>query len=179
MSDGTAVDIYEPVIADLRLRIAGMQAMLDNLENLRSGGTMQSTGNSTTPRISTFASFGHDAFFNMRAADAAKEYLNAIRKTATIATISDALLAGGWKTSAKNVAENLRTILSRHPDFVRINGEFGLADWYPGRKSGRRQGTATSSATEDNPSTLAEAVAMLSENQGERTSTVPSMPSGQ
>jgi hypothetical protein len=77
----------------------------------------------------------HEVFFNMTAADAAKKYLAATKKTALISTLSDALVYGGWKTSAKNIPENLRTILSRHPDFVRINGEFGLAEWYPGRKA--------------------------------------------
>lgn len=166
MSEGTTVDIYEPVIADLKARIATLQAMLDNLEKLRSGGTVQTPNNTASPRNSTSPSFGHDAFFNMRAADAAKEYLNAIRKTATINTISDALLAGGWKTSAKNVAENLRTILSRHPDFVRINGELGLAEWYPGRKSGTKkrqlESEEYSEAIEANPNDPSSALEQLS-----------------
>ena len=43
MSDGTAVDIYEPVIADLKSRIATLQAMLDNLESLRLGAPLQAS----------------------------------------------------------------------------------------------------------------------------------------
>ena len=136
MSDGTAVDIYEPVIADLRSRIAALQATIDNLESLRNGTPLQAAGNTGGLRVSgTAVNFGHDAFFNLTAADATKKYLGAIKKTASINTLSDALVTGGWKTSAKNIPENLRAILSRHPDFVRINSEFGLAEWYPGRKS--------------------------------------------
>lgn len=173
MSDGTAVDIYEPVIVDLKSRIATLQAMLDNLENLRTGTPLQTTGNTGGLRISaTAVNFGHDAFFNMTAADAAKKYLSATKKTASINVLSDALVAGGWKTSAKNIPENLRAILSRHPDFVRINGEFGLAEWYPGRKTARR------TAITDDTVTLDEAVALLSEDQ-RQTSTVPSTPSEQ
>ena len=172
MSDGTAVDIYEPVIADLRSRIATLQAMLDNLESLRGGATLQTTGNTSATRTSA-AAFSNDAFFGMTAGDASKKYLNALKKTATVSAIMETLLAGGWKTSAKNITENLRTILSRHPDFVRINGEFGLAEWYPGRKATRRQGSAISNVSDDESSSLEEAVEKLAGNQ-ERTSTVPS-----
>ena len=137
VSDGTAVDIYEPVIADLKSRIATLQAMLDNLENLRAGAPLQTTGQrAASLRIGgTIVNFGHDAFFNLTAADAAKKYLSAIKKTASVNTLADSLVAGGWKSSSKNIPENLRAILGRHPDFVRINGEFGLAEWYPGRKA--------------------------------------------
>jgi hypothetical protein len=151
VSDGTAVDIYEPVIADLKSRIATLQAMLDNLENLRSGAPLQ-TSTARVPFLQvsgTAVNFGHDAFFNMTAADAAKKYLSAIKKTASISVLSDALVTGGWKTSAKNIPENLRAILSRHPDFVRINSEFGLAEWYPGRKGTKKQGPTSAASSED------------------------------
>jgi hypothetical protein len=136
MSD--TVDIYEPVIADLRSRIATLQAMLDNLESLRSGVSPVALKLGLQAR-GTGITFDNDAFFQMTAGDATKKYLSAMKKTATIAAISDALLSGGWKTSSKNVGENLRAILSRHPDFVKINGEFGLAEWYPGRKAGPKK----------------------------------------
>jgi len=112
----------------------------------------------------------------MTAGEAAKKYLNALKKTATVNAIMETLLAGGWKTSAKNITENLRTILSRHPDFVRINGEFGLAEWYPGRKTTRRQGPAISNVSDDESSSFEVVVAKLAGNQ-ERTSTVPTSPS--
>lgn len=138
MSEGTAVDIYEAVIADLESRIAAMQSTIANLQGLRSGG-VPSPSNTGQAQRSAVMSFSNDSFFGMTAAEASKKYLSAIKKTATIVAISEALLAGGWKTSAKNVSENLRTILSRHADFVRINGEFGLAEWYPGRKAATKK----------------------------------------
>lgn len=137
-SDATGIDIYEAVINDLEAKIASLQMTVDNLKNVRgmtSALTAVSAIQPTTPRLNQTAEFGHDAFFGMTVADAARKYLSAIKKTATISSICDALIAGGWKTSAKNVTENVRTILSRTPDFVRISGEFGLAEWYPGRKT--------------------------------------------
>jgi hypothetical protein len=145
VSDGTPVDIYEPVIADLRQRIASLQAMLDNLEALRGGTTLKIAA--TRPAgASPPTSFRNDSFFGLSAGEAAKKYLSAIKKTAPLTEIRDALLAGGWKTAAKNILENLRAIISRNEEFVRINGEWGLAEWYPGRKSGKRSTVHTSSA---------------------------------
>ncbi len=128
------------VIADLRARIAALQAMLDSLEMLRapSGSpSIPGTQFGLQPRA-TGVTFDNDAFFGMTAGEAAKKYLAALKKTATINAIGEALIAGGWKTSSKNLSENLRSILSRHPNFVKINGEFGLAEWYPGRKTSKR-----------------------------------------
>jgi len=165
VSDGTAVDIYEPVIADLRQRIASLQATLDNLEALRGGTTLKIAANRPASAATT-TSFRNDAFFGMSAGDAANKYLSAIKKTAPLTEIRDALLAGGWKTAAKNILENLRAILSRNEEFVRINGEWGLAEWYPGRKSGAKkrvlEAEEYADAIEANPDDPASALALLS-----------------
>jgi hypothetical protein len=168
VSDGTAVDIYEPVIAELESRIAALQATVDNLRSLRSGGVPSATAShSPASRVGTQVSFGHDAFFNMTAAEAAKKYLAAIKKTASVNLLSEALVSGGWKSSSKNVPENLRTILGRHADFVRINGEFGLAEWYPGRKNGTKkramEAEEFAEAMEANPDDPANALELLSQ----------------
>lgn len=149
MSTGTpVVDIYEPVIAEIRARIEGLQKSLETLEALRGNGVSSTGKSSSAAQHGTV--FSNDAFFGMTVADAAKKYLSAAKKTATVQTICEALVAGGWKTSAKNIPENVRTILSRTPDFVRINGEFGLSEWYPGRKNvGKRSSAAPAAATEE------------------------------
>jgi hypothetical protein len=174
------VDIYGPVIADLELRIAALQATLDSLRSLAGGGApiAPASGNGSGLRVSgTAVSFSHDSFFNLTAAEAAKKYLAAIKKTASVNIISDVLLAGGWKTSSKNVPDLLRTILGRHVDFVRINGEFGLAEWYPGRKGDKkRQGTVVAASVEEEPDIEAMREAE-SENMSLLTSSVTSRPS--
>jgi hypothetical protein len=139
------VDIYGPVIADLEQRITALQATLDSLRSLAGGGAATATVSGLGLRVNaTAVSFSHDAFFNMTAAEAAKKYLSATKKTASVNLLSDALVAGGWKTFSKNIPDLLRTILGRHVDFVRINGEFGLAEWYPGRKTaGKGRSTPT------------------------------------
>jgi hypothetical protein len=144
---GTPVNHYEAVIADLEAKIAAMQSMVDNLRAMAGSGPTSSTpspqsGGSTV-------SFPNDAFFGMTVADATKKYLAAIKKTASVATISEALVAGGWKTSAKNIPENVRALVSRTPGIVRVNGEFGLAEWYPGRKTPLKRPIVTTNTPED------------------------------
>ena len=135
MSDTPQADMYDAVIADLEGKIAALQLTIDNLKNVR-GFAGLPTATVVKPQGQGGApSFPHDAFFQMTIADAAKKYLAVVKKTASANVLADVLVAGGLKSSSKNVAENIRTILSRHPDFVRINGEFGLAEWYPGRRN--------------------------------------------
>jgi hypothetical protein len=134
MADGTEIDHIGASIALMEAQIAKLRNAIETLESVRPI-MGQAPSASSARGAATDASFGHDAFFGMTAAEAAKRYLNATKKTASSKTISDALIAGGWKTSSKNVPENVRTILNRHAAFVVINGEFGLAEWYPGRKS--------------------------------------------
>jgi hypothetical protein len=148
MSDTLEVDPIGESIEWMRQQIANLEAAIEGLEKVRS---MVNYPGNAKKRQEAEVSFGHDAFFGMKASDAAEKYLSARKKTASPKTIADALQEGGWKTASKNVPENIRTILNRNPTFVVINGEFGLAEWYPGRKSGikPRLATARQAATEE------------------------------
>jgi len=150
MSDGTEVDAIGAAIAAVEAQIAKLQAGLETLKAI--GPLMGQTATTGTQRNGGDVAFGHDAFFQMKAADAAKKYLSAIKKTASPKVIADALVAGGWKSASKNIPENIRAILNRNDSFVVINGEFGLAEWYPGRKSGRRSASAASSSEDSSDS---------------------------
>ena len=143
MADASNVDPYEAVIADLEQRIAAMQATIDNLKNVRSALGVSTTSTTTATRPASSTIFSHDSFFGMTVGDAAKKYLAAIKKTASATVIAEALEAGGWKTASKVPGDTIRAILSRHEDFVKVNGEFGLTEWYPGRKSAIRSRPVT------------------------------------
>jgi hypothetical protein len=151
MSDSQEVDPIGESIELMRQQIAKLEAAIEGLEAVRS--MVNYPGNSKK-RQEAEVSFGHDAFFGMKASDAAEKYLNARKKTASPKTIADALQEGGWMTASKNVPENIRTILNRNPTFVVINGEFGLAEWYPGRKSAnkRQRANVALSSSEDESS---------------------------
>ncbi len=138
MNEGTPVDIYEAVIADLESKIEAMRMTIDSLRSIRVIAGSSPKTNSQNQSVGS-TSFTHDAFFGMTVADASKKCLAAMKKTATVGELTDALIAGGLKSSSKNMRENIRTIISRHPEFVRINGQFGLVEWYPGRKAQKRE----------------------------------------
>ncbi len=136
--EGIYMDIYEPVIAELRAQIEECERTLATLEKMR-GKAMSSVGVDVAGPVAAIkpggeAAFASDAFFGMTVADAARKYLTGLRATAPAKVIADALVAGGFKTVAKNFVETVRTMLSRNTQFVFVNGGFGLAEWYPGRK---------------------------------------------
>lgn len=151
MSAGTPLDIYEPVIWALKAQIEEWQKMVERLEWMRANGTVGGAPVLATaqPAVSKNGGpvFSNDSFFGLTIAEAAKKYLGAIKKTASVRAISDALIAGGLKSAAKNPVENVRSTLSRMPAFVLINGEFGLAEWYPGRKAVLKQRSPSQQAT--------------------------------
>lgn len=133
MSENPENDPIAASIALMQAQIAKLQSAIETLEGVR-----PLIATSAVPgfiRNGADVSFSHDTFFGMKAADAAKLYLSKVKKTTPPKAIADALIEGGWKTSSQNPAENIRTILNRNSAFVVIKGEFGLAEWYPGRKA--------------------------------------------
>src|SRR5579884_3100583 len=80
----------------------------------------------------------HDAFFQMTIPDAAFKFLTLTKRTRPNTELSEALLNGGLKTAAKNFPENVRSMLTRDGRFVKVNGEWGLADWYPAMRRERK-----------------------------------------
>ena len=133
------VNPYDAVIADLEGKRDQLTGMIESLKQMRNvAAQLPVVGVNSSIRSAAEADFAHDAFFGMTIPDAAKKYLAAVRKTMPLGALGEALLAGGIKTTSKNFTENIRAILSRQPEFVRINGEFGLAEWYPGRGATRR-----------------------------------------
>jgi hypothetical protein len=82
--------------------------------------------------------------------DAAHKYLSLVKNPTPHPDFCDALLAGGFKTTAANFREVVRSTLSRHPDFVKVRrGEWGLREWYNrGPKRSRRGNTEEKSQSE-------------------------------
>lgn len=75
-----------------------------------------------------------DTFFSMTATDAAKKYLQIMKRPQSTGAIEKALRAGGMATTAKNLYSNLYTAMTRDEDFVKPSkGVWGLKEWYPGR----------------------------------------------
>jgi len=165
------MDIYEPVIAEMKAQIEECQRVIVTLEMMRSKGLNQAASVPTAKPAAQSATFSNDAFFGMTIAEGTKKFLSATKKTATAKTIADALVAGGFKTSAKNFVETVRSIVSRHQYFAFVNGEFGLAEWYPGRKVPPKK-SAIGGAQPENEPTPEEIDAVIAQ-----VSTEPQQPS--
>jgi hypothetical protein len=140
---------YDAVIADLEAKRDQLNAMIETLKTMKGVTTLPIIGAvaSATAARGGDAQIPGDAFFNMTMADAARAYLTIVKHTKPHVDLCDALLAGGFKTTSPNFREVVRSTLSRHGDFVKVNGQWGLKEWY-GNRSGRRPRRI---ATQDEP----------------------------
>lgn len=84
------------------------------------------------------SAFRRDAFFGMSAPEAVRAYLLGVKQPRTAAKIASEIQAHGFLTRAKNPANSIRTTLTRleeSGEVVQINREWGLAEWYKGRRN--------------------------------------------
>jgi hypothetical protein len=153
---------YESVLADLRDRRAKLDTAIVAIEQIVLGigqsaiaGTptkivtplpgAEPIGESLPPQVES------DTFFGLSASDGAKKYLKMVKRPTSLAVICRALQEGGYLTTAKNFYSNLYTTLARSDDFVQVGKNWGLVEWYPGRRmepKGKPGNGAASAATE-------------------------------
>ncbi len=146
---------YDAVIIDLETKRDQLNAMIETLKQMKSVG-LPSMGMpvSSAPSVITEADIPHDAFFNLTIPDAAKKYLSIVKKTKPHPELCDALLNGGFKTSASSFREVVRATLGRNPEFVRVNGQWGLKEWYGKRGKRKSRRTSASSNAEEQLSAI-------------------------
>lgn len=131
---------YDIVIADLENKRDQINAAIEMLRALSGTGAIALPLPAAPSKVQmSEADIPRDAFFGMTIPEAAKKYLAIVKGTKANAELCSALLRGGFKTQAANFGEVVRSTLQRHPDFVKVNGEWGLADWYGSRGGARRQ----------------------------------------
>jgi hypothetical protein len=127
----------DAVIADLEAWRGRIADAIETLQYLQTQGGGLPTGvpSSTGARTLSRSDIPHDAFFQMTVPDAAEKYLKLVKKTKPNPELATDLLKGGLKSAAKNFPEMIRTVLAREPRFVKVNGEWGLSEWYPGMRN--------------------------------------------
>lgn len=85
-----------------------------------------------------FPRLAADSFFRMSVPQAIKSLLNIAKRPRTAKDITDGLKKGGLTSQAKNLYGTVYPTLLRMEkagDVVRVsNGEWGLAEWYPGAR---------------------------------------------
>lgn len=147
------IDHYESVIADLEAKCAQITQVVEALKQLRSMGVPSAIGSASVSiqRNASEQHIGHDTFFQMTVPDAAKKYLTMVKRTKPIAEIIETLLRGGLKSSAKDVNNSIRSMISRDDMFVRVNNEWGLAEWYPAMRREGRKGRIQPTGRADEP----------------------------
>ena|ERR1700676_104745 len=141
---------YDVVIADLEAERERLTVTIDALKRIKNLGVPFAASASFVARRSNVpvetTSIPHDAFYGMTIPDAARKYLSwgGNRRTKSNPELCEALLGGGFQTNAANFGESVRATLTRHPEFAKINGQWGLKEWYPaGRSSGGRKAKRT------------------------------------
>lgn len=138
---------YEAVLEDLRAKRAQLDAAISVIEQLMpvqliTNRVERSEDIATGElRLSSGIRVGTDSFFGLTAGDAARKFLRMAKKPQSTKTIHDAVLEGGYTTTAKNFYSNLYTALVRSDEFVNLGGRkgWGLAEWYPGRRTEKRR----------------------------------------
>jgi len=134
---------FMAMISVLESKKAAIEAAIANLRFLASGGPLPGSANlsgdvgqsgSVIGAISNVADIPNGAFLGKSIPEAAKLYLEMIRKKQTTKEIADALLAGGLETTSITFQGNVNTILLRASkatgEIVRVGNAWGLAAWY-------------------------------------------------
>ena len=122
---------YEAVIADLEAKRAQLDATITMLRALGGLGTIGNPpptggGNVTSGR------FTSDAFFGKSIPDATVTILQSERRKMSTQALMDTMEKGGLPPSKYNTVYSiLRRRESLVGDLINMQGEWGLAAWYP------------------------------------------------
>jgi hypothetical protein len=129
---------FDAAITELEARIRNMQITLETLQQLRAEGAAAPASSSLLSRTEE-SQVHHDTFFGMTIGEAARKYLSMVKTTKSTADIAANLEHGGLKHSSKDFPTTVRSILGQREDFLRVpNGDWGLAEWYPGMGRGKK-----------------------------------------
>jgi hypothetical protein len=139
---GEQANHIDAAIADLQVWMERISTAIETLRTLRAYGDALPAGlPPTAGQSAKTTEIPHDAFFQMTVPDAADKYLRLMKTTKPSAELAAALLKGGLKSTSQNFQEMIRSILSRDDRFVRVNTEWGLAEWYTAmrKRTGERR----------------------------------------
>jgi hypothetical protein len=180
---------YEKVLTDLESKrdaiddaIRGIKKLIFVSTQLLPDGTIKPTAG----QLQEGQEIQSDTFFGLTTVDAIEKYLRMMKKPQSYKVIADSLEAGGFAHTSKRFTNTVATTLDRmskgdDPKVVKIKGEWGLIEWYPGiRKSkalaARRDDDA--SARQDDNVEEGESIAELfADEPSDLSDSQPSSPS--
>jgi|HubBroStandDraft_3_1064219.scaffolds.fasta_scaffold58628_2 hypothetical protein len=167
---------YAAILTDLEAKKAAIEAAIASMRQAMGLGALGQTGDGTgvsgmsSPSLSIHnGDIPNGAFLGKSIPEAAKLYLEILKKKQTSREIADALLKGGMESTSKNFYGIVHAVLDRarkspNSALVKLGTHWGLALWYPkgiisgasasipkkGKKKGRKakqSGNATTAET--------------------------------
>ena len=131
---------YEAVLADLEAKRSAFDAAITGIRQILNLGAQNGLVG-IAPRQVEAGEIPSDAFFGLGIGEGAKKYLGIVKRKQSAVQIADALDKGGLQHTSKFFPNTVRTALMRlaaDGEVVQVGKEWGLAEWYPGRKKGGR-----------------------------------------
>ncbi len=137
---------YAAILADLEAKRAALDATIASFRNALAHGALGQAGdvppatNGTAPSTYLPSMTGGEvpagAFLGKSIPDAAKLYLEIVKKKQTSKEIAEALQKGGMESTSKNFQQMVHAILDRarkaNFGIVKLDrSHWGLAGWYP------------------------------------------------
>jgi len=157
---------YSAVLSDLEAKRAAIDSAIAGVRQMLNLGAEQGVGGSasrTIERREQPTSVRFDSFFRMPMRASIIKYLEIATVPQSVSEVTSALLAGGFKTTSKNLMPIVGSHLSRLKaagEAVNVEGKWGLASWYPAArkaeltaKKGKKRGRPKGSKAQPTPTT--------------------------
>jgi hypothetical protein len=135
---------YAAILSDLEAKKAAIEAAIASMRQAMGLGALGQTGDfvgvsgGSAPSSMTIhnGEIPNGAFLGKSIPEAAKLYLEILKKKQTSREISDALLKGGMESTSKNFYAIVHAVLDRarkspNSALVKLGTHWGLAGWYP------------------------------------------------
>lgn len=140
---GTQPIDYAAILADLEAKKVALEATIASIRAGIAVGSLGQSGDGTSfaaaglPGALTGGEVPAGAFLGKSIPDAAKLYLEIVKKKQTSKEIAEALLKGGMETASKDFPSIVHAILDRarkakNPALVKVDkSHWGLTGWWP------------------------------------------------
>jgi len=133
---------YAAILSDLEAKKSAIEAAIASMRQAMGLGALGQTGELTSvpgaaPSMSLHnGEIPNGAFLGKSIPEAAKLYLEILKKKQTSREIADALLKGGMESTSKNFYGIVHAVLDRarkspNSALVKLGTHWGLAGWYP------------------------------------------------
>jgi hypothetical protein len=125
---------WEAALAEVEAQILILQAMAE-------GARVMIALKGGAPSPSGGGGLGPSAYLGMSIPEATKKYLMNVRQKKSTQEVAEALEAGGLPKSKYNTVYSiLRRRESQVGDVINMQGDWALAEWYPGYKRKKSSG---------------------------------------